>query len=104
MLTVVITGSDNYLAPTLCAFPRRCPQFADLGEVLTLLQLSLMYAASNKGPAVSIDAVSEVLASDANPLATSVRQLSVVHVTPFLNAVPLTAVHMYRSATGALSC
>ena len=99
MLVVVTTGSDNgcdnYLTPTLCALPRRRPQLAHLGEVLTLLQLLFSYAASNKRPAMSINAMGEVRTRDADPLTAAVRQLKVVHVTPFLHVVPLAVVHTY---------
>jgi hypothetical protein len=79
VLAVVTTGSDNVsdndLTPTLGAFPRWRPQFAHLGEVLTLLKLLLADTAGNKCSAVSVNAMSEVRAGDADPLTTAIAQL-----------------------------
>ena len=49
------------LRPIHHGFPRWCPQFADLREVLTLLKLLLTDTASNKGSAMSINTMSEEL-------------------------------------------
>ena len=71
---------------------------------MTLLKLSLTDTAGNKRPAVSINAMSEVLAGYADPLAAAVRQLSLVHIAPFLHVIPPSAVQTYWSLTCHLSC
>lgn len=51
-----------------------------------------------------VNSVCEVLTRDADPLAAAVRQLSVIHVCPFLHAVPPAVVQTYWSLTCHLPC
>ena len=57
-----------------------------LQQVLALLKLFPSKVASKQGSAVTINAISEVLACDADFLALPVLQLTVFDVVPLLHA------------------
>ena len=71
--------------PAHLLVPGRCPEFAALLQVLTLLQLLLPEVAADHRVAVLVDAIGEVLEGHADHAAFPVLQVTVVDKTPLLH-------------------
>ena len=59
-------------SPILACSPSRRPQLAHLGQVMTLLKLSLTDTTGNKSSAMGINTMGEELTRDTDPLTAAV--------------------------------
>ena len=76
----------SFGSPAEFFLPGRCPQLALFLEVITLLQLPLPSVASDKGVAVLVDAVAEVLTGHANAGSHPALKVLIVNKVPFLHS------------------
>ena len=76
----------SFGSPAEFFLPGRCPQLALFLEVVALLQLPLPSVASDKGVAVLVDAVAEVLTGHANAGSHPALKVLIVNKVPFLHS------------------
>jgi len=93
MAYFVMTGQGRAGRKSLTSFrnpdkfllPGRCPQLARFFEVIPLLKLPLSEVATEKGLAVLVDAVAEVLTGHAETGSYPALKVSVIDKSPFLH-------------------